>query len=184
MLEVLRLCAGILARLVRSRRNRLIENLALRQQLGVFKRRKARPRLVVIDKLFWLFLRRFWSSWRSSLIVVSPDTVVRWHRAGFQLYWRLISRVWKPIGRRPVTKEIRELIFKMAGENPTWGAPRIHGELLMLFAKGARRRRWWLPRWWPSLINRSYKTFNAVIRGGVDLLRSSQLQYSKTNLDF
>ena len=65
------------------------------------------------------------------LIVVSPDTVVRWHRCGFQLYWRLISRVRKPMGRRPVTKEIRELISKMAAENPTWRAPRIHGELVM-----------------------------------------------------
>ena len=132
MLEILRLWAGILIRLFDSRRSLLIENLALRQQLAVFKRHNSRPRLVVADKLFWLLLRRFWSSWRSALVVVSPDTVVRWHRAGFQLYWQLISRVRKPIGRRPITKEIRELIFKMATENPTWRAPRIHGELLML----------------------------------------------------
>jgi putative transposase len=132
MLEVLQLLASILVRLFRSRRSLLIENLALRQQVGVFKRCKSRPRLVVVDKLFWLLLRRFWPSWKSTLIVVSPDTVVRWHRAGFQLYWRLISRVRKPIGRRPVTKEIRELIFKMVAENPTWCAPRVHGELLML----------------------------------------------------
>jgi len=132
MLEILQLLASILVRLFRSRRSLLIENLALRQQLAVFKRRKSRPRLVVVDQLFWLLLRRFWPSWKSALIVVSPDTVVRWHRAGFQLYWRLISRARKPIGRRPVTKEIRELIFKMVGENPTWRAPRIHGELLML----------------------------------------------------
>jgi len=64
--------------------------------------------------------------------VVSPGTVVRWHRAGFRLYWRLISRVRKPVGRRPVTEEIRELIFQMVAENPTWRAPRIHGELVML----------------------------------------------------
>ena len=55
-----------------------------------------------------------------------------WHRAGFRLYWRLLSRIGKPVGRRPVAKEIRELIFKMVAENPTWRAPRIHGELLML----------------------------------------------------
>ena len=65
-------------------------------------------------------------------MVVSPDTVVRWHRAGFRLYWRSISRVRKRVGRRPVTKDIRELIFRMVAENPTWRAPRIHGELLML----------------------------------------------------
>ena len=87
---------------------------------------------MAVDNLFWVLLRRFLPSWKSALIVVSPDTVVRWHRAGFQLYWRLISRVRRPLGRRPVPKEIRELIFKMVTENPTWRAPRIHGELLML----------------------------------------------------
>jgi putative transposase len=132
MVEGLQLWAGILVRLFRSERSLLIENLALRQQLAVFKRHKSRPRLAVRDKLFWLLLRRHWSSWKSALIVVSLDTVVRWHRAGFQLYWRLISRVRKPIGRRPVTKELRELIFKMVAENSTWRAPRIHGELVML----------------------------------------------------
>ena len=108
-----------------------MENLALRQQLAIFKRQSSRPRLGVADKLFWVTLRRFWSSWKKTLIVVSPDTVVRWHRAGFGLYWRLISRR-QPVGRRPVTKQIRELILRMTAENPTWRAPRIHGELLML----------------------------------------------------
>jgi hypothetical protein len=70
-----------------------------------------------------VILRRFWSWWKEASIVVTPDTVVRWHRAGFQLYWRFISRVRKRVGRRPVTKEIRELIFKMMAENPTWRAP-------------------------------------------------------------
>jgi putative transposase len=132
MLGLARLWFGILIRSFRPRQDLLIENLALRQQLAVFKRRHSRPRLAVADKLFWVLLRRFWSSWKSSLIVVSPDTVVRWHRAGFQLYWRFISKVRKRPGRRPVTKEIRELIFKMMAENPTWHAPRIHGELAML----------------------------------------------------
>jgi putative transposase len=123
---------GVIGRLFRSRRSLLIENLALRQQLSVFKRQNSRPRLGVADKLFWVTLCRFWSSWKKTLIMVSPDTVARWHRCGFQLYWRLISRVRKPMGRRLVTKEIRELIFKMAAENPTWRPPRIHGELVML----------------------------------------------------
>jgi hypothetical protein len=70
------------------------------------------------EKLFWVLLYRFWSSWKKTLIVVSPDTVVRWHRAGFRLYWQLISRLRKPVGRRPVTNEIRELIFKMVAEIP------------------------------------------------------------------
>jgi putative transposase len=122
----------LLVRLFRSRQNLLIENLALRQQLAVFKRQNARPKLSIFDKVFWVLVRRLWLPWKTALIVVSPDTVVRWHRAGFKLWWQLISRVRQPVGRRPVTKEIRELIFKMVVENPTWRAPRIHGELLML----------------------------------------------------
>ena len=132
MFGLLLLWAGTLNRLFRSRQILLIENLALRQQLVVFKRQHPRPRLSAVDKVFWVLLHRFWPLWMKTLIVVSPDTVVRWHRAGFRLYWRLISRVRKPLGRRPVTQEIRELIFRMVAENPTWRAPRIHGELVML----------------------------------------------------
>jgi transposase InsO family protein len=71
-------------------------------------------------------------SGKKTLIVVTPETVVRWHQAGFRLYWRLISKVKKPIGRRQTQKQVRQLIFRMVAENTTWGAPRIHGELLML----------------------------------------------------
>jgi len=132
MFEVPRLWFGILPRVFRSRHSLLIENLALRQQLAVFKRKRGRPKLSTIDKVFWITLCRFWSSWKNALIVVKPETVVRWHRSGFRLYWRFISRARKPVGRRPITKEIRELIFRMMEENPTWRAPRIHGELAML----------------------------------------------------
>src|SRR5207247_6342709 len=66
------------------------------------------------------------------LIAVTPETVVRWHRRGFRLYWKLISKVRRPVGRRQTSKEVQELIFRMVVENSTWGAPRIHGELLML----------------------------------------------------
>lgn len=104
----------------------------LRQQLAVLKRRHPRPRLSVLDRLFWVVARGFWSGWKRALLVVTPETVVRWHRAGFRLYWRLISKGRKCIGRRQISREIRELIFRMAAESPTWGAPRVHGELLML----------------------------------------------------
>jgi transposase InsO family protein len=123
---------GALARAFRSRRHLVLENLALRQQLTVLKRRRPRPILGLVDKLFWVVARRVWSGWKQSLIVVTPETVVRWHRAGFRLYWRLISRVRTQVGRRQTPKEVRELIFRMVVENPAWGAPRIHGELLML----------------------------------------------------
>ena len=122
---------GVLTRLFRSRGKLALENLALRQQLAVLKRQHPKPRLALVDKLFWVAASRFWSEWKQALIVVTPETVVRWHRAGFRFYWRLISRVRKPAGRRRVSKEIRDLIFRMLAENPTWGAPRIHGELLM-----------------------------------------------------
>ena len=72
------------------------------------------------------------AGWKNALIVVIPETVVRWHRTGFRLYWSLISKVKKQVGRKRLSKDIRDLIFQMVAENPTWGAPRIHGELLML----------------------------------------------------
>src|SRR5258706_4323768 len=132
MFNLLFVWFGALVRALRSRRHLLLENLALRQQLSVLKRRRPRPVLGLFDKLFWVTVRRFWSGWQQSLIAVTPETVVRWHRAGFRLYWKLISKVRRPIGRRQTSNEVRELIFRMVVENPTWGAPRIHGELLML----------------------------------------------------
>src|SRR5258707_3542715 len=132
MFNFSRLCVGLLARCFRSRRRLLLENLALRQQLAVLKRRQARPTLLPFDKLFWVLACRLWSDWKKSLLVVTPETVVRWHRAGFRRYWSLISKVRKQVGRKRLSREVRKLIFRMVAENPTWGAPRIHGELLML----------------------------------------------------
>src|SRR6202521_1926805 len=132
MIDTFVLLAGGILRLFHSRRRILLENLALRQQLAALKRKHPRPRLSAFDRFFWVLARRFWSGWKQTLIVVTPDTVVRWHRAGFRLYWRLISRVRKAAGRRPTPKEVRELILRIVAKNPTWGAPRIHGELLML----------------------------------------------------
>lgn len=132
MLNLLMLWCGMLVRLFRSRGNLALENLALRQQLAVLKRRHPRPRLDLLDKLFWVAVRRLWSGWKRSLIVVTPETVIRWHRASFHLYWKLISRVRMPVGRKQTPKEVRQMIFQMVRENSTWGAPRIHGELLML----------------------------------------------------
>lgn len=123
---------GAIFRLFRSRRSLLLENLALRQQLATLKRRYPRPRLGAVDKLFWVLARKFWSGWKQALIIVSPDTVVRWHRSGFALYWRAISRARRIVGRTRISKEVRDLIIRMVMENPTWGAPRIHGELWML----------------------------------------------------
>jgi hypothetical protein len=109
----------------------VLENLALRQQLAILKRHKKRPQIRTKDRLFWILLSRFWGNWQEPLIIVKPETVIRWHKKGFKLFWRFKSRQ-KGSGRPPVSPEIRDLILKMAAVNPLWGASRIHGELLKL----------------------------------------------------
>ena len=132
---------------LQSQRSLLLENLALRQQLAVLKRKHPRPRMAAVDKIFWVFARRFWGAWKQSLLLVSPETVVRWHRGGFRLYWRLISKSRRPVGRQQPPKELRDLIFQMVAENPMWGAPRIHGELIMLgFTVSERTISRWMKR--------------------------------------
>ena len=125
VLQVLRL-------VVQSRDELIMENLALRQQLSVLNREHLRPRLSWRDRVFWVCLRRVWSKWRNPLLIVKPDTVLRWHRQGFRLYWRWKSNSGTKRGRPLTTSEMRELIGRVARENSTWGAPRIHGELLEL----------------------------------------------------
>ena len=115
-----------------------LENHALRQQLAVYKRRMTRPRLRGTDRLFWVGLARIWAGWRQSLVIVTPDTVLRWQRRRFREYWtRLSGRTTG--GRPPINAEIRALITRMATANPLWGAPRIHGELLKLGIDVAER---------------------------------------------
>ena len=132
MFRLFRLWFGTLVRAFCTHRYLVLENLALRQQLSVLKRRHPKQRLTPLDKLFWVAARHVWSGWKQSLLIVTPETEVRWHRAGFRLYWSWLSRHRVRVGRRQINKELRELIFRMVVENPTWGAPRIHGELQML----------------------------------------------------
>ena len=133
MFNLFRLWLGAMVRVFRTRRSLMLENLALRQQLAVLKRKQPRPRLGTLDKLFWVVARRLWPQWKEALVLVLPDTVVRWHRSGFKLYWAMLCKTRKRVGGgRRIFKEARALIFRMVTENPTWGAPRIHGELLML----------------------------------------------------
>src|ERR1700687_4554484 len=132
MIDTFVLLAGAIFRLFHSRRRLLLENLALRQQLATLKRKHPRLRLSAFDRFFWVLARRFWSRWKQALIIVGPETVARWHRSGFAFYWHVISKARRVTGRRRISKEVRDLIFRMVIENPTWGAPRIHGELLML----------------------------------------------------
>ena len=107
------------------------ENLALRQQLLVLRRSTNRPRLRNRDRLFWMALSQLWQNWRAILVIVKPETVIKWHRQGFKCYWRWKSRAGR-VGRPKIDQEIRELIRRMSRENPTWGVPRIQAELHLL----------------------------------------------------
>ena len=112
-------------------RNLVIENLALRQQLAIMKRHIKRPAIRARDRIFWVIVSNLWKGWKNALIVVQPDTVIRWHRNGFRLFWKFKSRR-RRIGRPSIDSDIRKLIEDMAMANPLWGAPRIHGELMKL----------------------------------------------------
>jgi putative transposase len=108
-----------------------LENLALRHQLLVLQRSVVRPHLSRWDRILWVWLSRVWTDWRSSLVIVQPATVLAWHRRGFQLYWRWRSRA-SSVGRPRLDPELRQLIRRMARENPTWGRRRIRAELALL----------------------------------------------------
>ena len=115
----------------KTRRGLALENPALRQQLAVLQQAVKRPRLSQGDRWFWVLLRRIWAEWNQVLLIVKPETVVRWHRAGFRRYWTWKSRRRRP-GRPGVAPEIFDLILRISTANPLWGAPRVHGELLKL----------------------------------------------------
>jgi hypothetical protein len=109
----------------------MAEILALRQQLAILNRTTKRPSLRFRDRLFWIALAKFWQSWRSPLLIVKPETVIKWHRQGFRLYWRWKSKVRHP-GRPRIDADIRNLIRRLSEENPLWGTPRIQAELHLL----------------------------------------------------
>ena len=116
---------------LRSKHDLMLEHLALRQQLAVLTRQRARTRTKPADRLFWSWLSRYWPGWRSTLVVVQPETVIRWHRTAWRTYWTWKSRARHP-GRPRISKELQGLIARIATENPRWGAVRIQRELLAL----------------------------------------------------
>ncbi len=129
-MELLKTLVSTLRAFLASRSALALENLALRHQLMVLARTAKRPSLRKRDRLFWTWLARLLPGWKSVLIIVRPETVIRWHRQGFRLYWRWKSR--KKNGRPKIAVEVRELIRCMSRENPTWGAPRVRSELRLL----------------------------------------------------
>src|SRR5262245_40194134 len=116
MVRWLGILVGTLRSSVRTPRELALENLALRQQLAVWKARRPRPRLTETDRIFWVLLSRLWRSWRHSLQLVRPETVLGWHRQGFRRYWAWKSR--RRSGRPVITAELRELIRRMSRANP------------------------------------------------------------------
>jgi hypothetical protein len=131
MAECLLLLIALLRAAVADRSDLVAENLLLRQQLAILTRpTRRRPRLRARDKLFWLLARLARRDWRRHLPAVTPETVVRWHRRGWRLFWRWRSRT--RIGRPRLSTEVQELTARMARDNPGWGAERIRGELLKL----------------------------------------------------
>ena len=114
----------------RTRTALLLESIALRHQIAVLERSGTRrPCFRLWDRLFWILFSRWWPQWRDSLIIVQPETVLRWRREGWSALWRYRSRGRWRGGRPRVSSEVRHLIVRMARENFLWGAPRIHGEL-------------------------------------------------------
>src|SRR5205809_5353924 len=117
---------------IRCRVELAAEILALRHQLAVLQRTTPnRPPLRPLDRLLWVLLSSVWPNWRQAVQIVTPATVVRWHRRAFAAYWRWNSRP-RRIGRPALALDLRALIHQMREANPLWGAPRIHGELQKL----------------------------------------------------
>jgi hypothetical protein len=131
MVSFLGLLLHVLASPFKSQARLEAEIVFLRHQLNLLRRRlPAKPRLTPADRLLFVWLYRLVPSLLNAAVIIQPDTIVRWHRAGFRSYWRWKSRSHG--GRPKVAAEVRSLIRRMSLENSLWGAPRIHGELLKL----------------------------------------------------
>ncbi len=163
MLELFRLLLAVVLAWTRPRQDLVLENLLLRHQLAVLTRptrTRRRARLRAWDKLLWVLARRWCAGWREHLKIVTPDTVVHWHRQGWRLFWRWKSR--SRGGRPHVSVEVRDLIRTMSRENRLWGTERIRGELLKLgivvSSRSIRRYRWRRPTRLPS---QTWRTFLA-----------------------
>src|SRR2546426_9914950 len=138
MITLLLYLLRLLPFLCDGRRQLALENLALRQQVAVYKRMAGRPKLRGSDRLLGGWLPGVWVGWRQSLVIVTPATVLRWQRRRFREHWTNLSS--RPTRGRPrVDPEITALVIQMAAANPLWGAPRIHGELLKLGIHVAER---------------------------------------------
>jgi transposase InsO family protein len=182
VLEFLRFLLATLVASVRPRHDLFVENLLLRHQLAVLTRptqMRRRARLHVRDKLLWILARRFFAGWRGCLTFVTPNTVVRWHRQGWRLFWRWKSRSGG--GRPHLTPEVRALIATMSRTNRLWGTERIRGELLKLGIvvsnRSIRRYRWRGPTRSSSQTWRTFLSNHAHHLWAADLLTVPTLTF-------
>jgi len=135
VMSLVRHLLALVRALAADRARLALENVVLRQQLNVLRRNAKRPKLEDSDRVFWLLVRGLLKDWKEHLVIVRPETVLRWHRRGFRYYWRWKSRA-RP-GRPPIDPKLIHLIRRMSTDNPLWGAPRIRDELALLGHKVA-----------------------------------------------
>lgn len=136
-----------------------VENLCLRQQMAVLARRQPHPAFRNQDRRFWILMARWFPGWRGCLLIVTPETVLGWHRRGWRHYWRWRSKRRQP-GRKRIPLALRQLIRRMAAENPLWGQVRIMAELLKLgYAVSPRTVRKYMRRPWNGVPSRRWKDF-------------------------
>ncbi len=170
---------GVALDLTRSKPELLLENALLRQQLVILERHVKKPRLTRRDRLSLLLIASRLPSWKQALVILKPETLLRWHRQGFKLFWRLKSRA--RLGRPRLSEELITLIQQMAAENPGWGAERIRGELLKLglrvakdtietYLRRVRRRRWPSQGWNTFLRNHAKDVWACDFLPVTDLL--------------
>ena len=182
MLDVLWLLLTTVRAVVHPRQDLVLENLLLRHQLAVLTRptrRRSHARLRLWDKLLWILARRFCAGWREHLSFVTPETVVRWHRQGWRLFWRWKSRSHG--GRPHLTPEVQDLIATMSRDNRLWGTERIRGELLKLGIvvsnRSIRRYRWRGPGRAPTQTWRTFLRNHAHHLWAADLLSVPTLTF-------
>jgi len=131
LIKVLTIFLKIIQTQFKSKKDIILENISLRQQLSIYQIKKISPKLTNGDGLFWVALKQVWERWQDHRTIVKPETIIHWHRNRFKKHWnKLLNKNKKP-GRKRIKREIRDLIYRMAVEN-NWGAPRIYSELLML----------------------------------------------------
>ena len=127
MLRMLRTMISTVLTATRSRADLLVEIAALRQQIEVYRRQVRRPKIQRRDRMFWIWLQRHWRGWKRALVIVQPETVLRWHRVGYRAYWRWKSK-GKP-GRPRIRRQHIEFIRRISSDHPEWGEDRIALEL-------------------------------------------------------